>query len=202
MRVVVVWPCRFVLRCRCRDRRGPTAGPPPAPATDSGTFSLFSFASNPESALRGTGTCRERLVVGVDAVPERHGVRRIEQAPATTRNSMSMTSSASRRPFGKPARSPPSTPRRFSVARRRGAEVDLERVNRLAGLCWFRPGTPWSRASTMSVRSVSLTPRLNSAFMSFASSGSTTNFPKFLASSAGCRAVEVVLLARAGSRPR
>ena len=33
-----------------------------------------------------------------------------------TRSSMSVTSSASRRPFGKPAVSPASTPKRFGVA--------------------------------------------------------------------------------------
>ena len=43
---------------------------------------------------------------------------------------MSTTSSPSRRPFGKPAVSPPITPKRSSVARRRHAEVELDRVDR------------------------------------------------------------------------
>ena len=51
-------------------------------------------------------------------------------APPMTRSSMSVTSSASRRPFGKPAWSPASRPKRFGVARRRDAEVELQRVGR------------------------------------------------------------------------
>ena len=48
--------------------------------------------------------------------------------PPTTRSSMSTTSSPSLRPFGKPAVSPPMTPKRLLGRARRDAEVDLERV--------------------------------------------------------------------------
>ena len=43
--------------------------------------------------------------------------------------------------------------------------------------CWLRSGMPWSSACTMSVRSSSGAPTLNSAFITAASSGFTTYLP-------------------------
>src|SRR4029079_16667369 len=70
-----------------------------------------SFASTPSvSALFGA-----TLNAGVNGVP-----------PARARSSMSTTSSAGRRPFGKPAVSPPSRPRRLGL--RDGATAMFSRI--------------------------------------------------------------------------
>ena len=53
--------------------------------------------------------------------------------PATARSAMSTTSSASRRPFGKPARSPPKTPSRFGLAVGGGPIARLRATLPLAG---------------------------------------------------------------------
>ena len=132
---------------------------------------------------RRTGTRPERLVVLVDAVAERDLLAALvggSSAPAITRSSMSVTSSASRRPFGNPATSPASTPKRFGFAAGGTPRLSFS-VSAAAGflpIC-VSPGTPVSSAWTMSVRLVSLTPRSNSAFRSRAGSGLSAYLPKF-----------------------
>src|SRR3954453_1173370 len=63
--------------------------------------------------------------------------------PPITRSSMSTTSSPRRRPFGKPALSPASTPKRFSVADG-GTPRLIFSVSAAAGLLliWLSPFTP------------------------------------------------------------
>src|SRR4051794_9006367 len=96
----------------------------------------------------------------------------LSRAPAITRSSMSVTSSASRRPFGNPATSPASTPKRLGLAVGGTPRLTFS-VSAGAGLwpIWVSPGTPVSSAWTMSVRLVSLTPSLNRALSRRAGSG-------------------------------
>jgi hypothetical protein len=49
------------------------------------------------------------------------------RAPATAFSSMLTTSSKTRRPFGKPATSPPTTPRMFALATEVGLMATLRR---------------------------------------------------------------------------
>ena len=122
---------------------------------------------------------------------------------AITRSSMSVTSSRAGGRSG--------SRRCHRPARRSGSAIALGGTPRLslsvsaaAGLrpIWVRPGTPVSSAWTMSVRLVSLTPRSNRALRSRAGSGFSAYVPKFFASFAGRRRVELVLLADRDDRPR
>src|SRR5437773_4376287 len=78
----------------------------------------------------------------------------VHRTPIATRSSMSTTSSPGRRPFGNPALSPPSTPRRFWDAAGTGPMAVLRRniseATTFAG--WLRPCTPVRNAATRSVR--------------------------------------------------
>ena len=58
---------------------------------------------------------------GASAGLQPPSVQTVQSTPIATRSSMSTTSSPGRRPFGKPALSPPSTPRRFCAAPAVGA---------------------------------------------------------------------------------
>ena len=88
---------------------------------------------------------------------------------------MSTTSSPSRRPFGKPALSPASTPNRFCVRRRRHAEVDLQRVGRHRVRRDLRQSGHARQQRRHDVGAVRLrhVQARNSRLMSFASSGFT-----------------------------
>ena len=68
----------------------------------------------------------------------------LQEARRRRAATMSTTSSVSRRPFGNPAVSPPSTPKRFRAGRGRHAEVDLQRVGRrrVRARSAVRPGMP------------------------------------------------------------
>src|SRR5262249_23667736 len=86
--------------------------------------------------------------------PNALGALSVHSTPIETRSAASTTSSPGRRPFGKPALSPPSTPSVFCDAAGTGAIVVLSRSISegftFAG--WFRPGTPVRNAVTRSVR--------------------------------------------------
>ena len=113
-----------------------------------------------------------------------------------TRSSMSVTSSVSRRPFGNPAVSPASTPKRFGVGF--GATPRLifsVSVGGAFGAIWVSPGMPVSSAWTMSVRSFSGTfSPGNSTLMTLASCGDSDVLAEVLQVVAGLRRVEEVLL--------
>src|SRR5689334_20941671 len=104
----------------------------------------------------------------------------VQRTPIATRSSMSTTSSPGRRPFGKPAASPPSTPSRLWLAAGVGAIAVLSRSISdgvtFDGL--FRPCTPVRKAATRSVRGKlvgAFTPALpNSASRSAGSVGLVT----------------------------
>ena len=117
------------------------------------------------------------------ARPRSHGARCPRRRPSR------------RRPFGNPARSPARTPKRFGFAAGGTPRLSLS-VSAAAGflpIC-VSPGTPVSRACTMSVRFVSWMPRPNSAFRMRAGSGLRANLPKFFASSAGDVALNLSFL--------
>ena len=136
-------------RGRRRERSGMDEGPV-ATARRCGTVPHWvrRAAAGPARAPARRGRVRAEAVVGDGDVRERGPERLVvgstpspsgsclppcsgfSSAPAITRSSMSTTSSPSRRPFGKPAVSPASTPKRFGVGGRRDAQVDLERVGR------------------------------------------------------------------------
>ena len=132
----------------------------------------------------------ERLVVHVDAVAERDLLAALLGRQQRARDDAQLD-------VDDVVREPPPVREAGGVARqhaeavraraRRDAEVDLQRVGRRPALLpiWVSPGTPVSSAWTMSVRSVSLTPRPNRAFSSFAGSGASARAPKFAASFAG-----------------
>ena len=147
---------------------------------------------------------RERLVVPGHAVPEVVRVRALRGRLAgvraqhlrvgeLTRNDLEcdvdhvVGQPAAVRVTGQVAR---ERPEGLRVSRRRDAEVELERVDRLRR-SWGRnragsdPGGPASTACTMSRRLVSGAPTLNSRFRIAASSGLTTNCPYSSASRSG-----------------
>src|SRR5579864_3897035 len=106
------------------------------------------------------------------------------RAPSTTRSSISMTSSVSRRPFGKPALSPASTPRRLGVA-----DGGIDMLSRSCSLGftfagWLRPFTPVRNTDTRSLRGVAGTGSLYTLLIRCGSSGSVTA-PRNWASSFG-----------------
>ena len=89
---------------------------------------------------------------------------------------MSTTSSPGRRPFGKPAVSPPSTPTGLCAA---GAFAAIDVLSRSisdgrtpAG--WFKPGTPVRNTATRSLRGVAGAGTPKSASISTGSVGLVT----------------------------
>src|SRR5215207_2389705 len=150
----------------------------------------LSFESNPESGSATYGNA-PRNGLSLTSTPSPSGIclppsSGLSRAPAITRSSMSTTSSFSRRPFGNPAVSPASTPKRLGLALGGTPRLTFS-VSAGTGFepnC-VSPGTPVNSAWTMSVRSVSFTPRSNRAFSSRAGSGASAPAPKFAASFAG-----------------
>jgi hypothetical protein len=78
----------------------------------------------------------------------------VQSTPIATRSSMSTTSSAGRRPFGKPALSPPSTPRRRCWPLGVGAIAVLSRSisDTTTFGCLLSPSIPVRNAAIRSVR--------------------------------------------------
>src|SRR4051794_22562306 len=111
--------------------------------------------SGPASGAARYGN-EDRNGLSLRSTPSPSGRWLPTSSPPTTRSSMSTTSSASRRPFGKPAVSPAMTPNRFGFAAG-GTPRLIFSVSAAAGLepILVSPGIPVSSAVTMSVRLVS-----------------------------------------------
>ncbi|MNN80163.1 hypothetical protein D3C81_1968730 [compost metagenome] len=79
---------------------------------------------------------------------------RVHSLPMATRRTTSTTSSPGRRPFGKPALSPPMTPRRF-CAPTLVAAMDVFRrsiSDAVTVTGWFTPLMPVKKVATRSLR--------------------------------------------------